>query len=395
MTKIKKLLMALLFISAITGANVYGEDLKPVGLNSFIRYKSILYYYKEQDVCKKDWKKTEKSDKEPVNFFIKTDFDFDFLTTDNASNYIKDMNTTNYCFFTFDIKMKDLKTYNFSFDYRGDGKLYKDCKVSYMGYTNGRYMFFMVLDVSHDVESLKKFESLYSVKIQLNNELYEIPFEKYFRKPYLAQWKDILQKHEEQQEAAYKNSSEYKKQVRQQSFEALIKNGKYNIKKDNFDDRIHVTSKRTENGFDKNLIGLLNKNNIFISPRCEIYSKYYSPDFGMTITQKSSMTKGSAYIQAIGFSNGDESVIVRLGNYGIGEVGKYINIDGFADAVQVTVRLGNSYADDLYNIMINAKKPVMVRVYAGEYSYETVISDVEKNMFIDILKIYQLEGFKD
>ena len=108
------------------------------------------------------------------------------------------------------------------------------------------------------------------------------------------------------------------------------------------------------------------------------------------------MTKGSLYIQGIGFSNGDESVIIRLNTvhgYTIGVVGKYININGYVDGVQATVSIG--YVNDLYNLMINAKKPIMVKIYAGEYSYETVISDLEKNMFIDILKINQLEGFKD
>lgn len=38
----------------------------------------------------------------------------------------------------------------------------------------------------------------------------------------------------------------------------------------------------------------------------------------------------------------------------------------------------------------------MVRVHAGEYTYDTVISDLEKNMFIDILKIKQLkDGVKN
>lgn len=57
----------------------------------------------------------------------------------------------------------------------------------------------------------------------------------------------------------------------------------------------------------------------------------------------------------------------------------------------MTCRLDGSYVDDLYNILINAKKPVMIRVHAGEYTYDSVISDLEKNMFIDILKIKQLK----
>ena len=81
------------------------------------------------------------------------------------------------------------------------------------------------------------------------------------------------------------------------------------------------------------------------------------------------LNKNSILLYVFGFSNGDESVIIRLNTvhgYTIGVVGKYININGYADGVQATVSIG--YVNDLYNLMINAKKPIMVKIYAGEYS---------------------------
>ena len=94
------------------------------------------------------------------------------------------------------------------------------------------------------------------------------------------------------------------------------------------------------------------------------------------------LNKNSILLYVFGFSNGDESVIIRLNTvYGhtIGVVSKYININGYADGVQATVSIG--YVNDLYNLIINAKKPIMVKIYAGEYSYETVISDLKKHVY--------------
>ncbi len=68
------------------------------------------------------------------------------------------------------------------------------------------------------------------------------------------------------------------------------------------------------------------------------------------------LNKNSILLYVFGFSNGDESVIIRLNRvYGhtIGVVGKYININRYADGVQATVSI--EYVDDLYNLMINAK----------------------------------------
>lgn len=269
--------------------------------------------------------------------------------------------------------------------------------MKYEGFTNNLYRFNIKINVSK--YKIDDFLGIDCINIQLDGNIYSISLYSFVNYSKLRDYNNSLKQQEKEKEEAeyrYKNSLEYKRQVRQKSFESLIKNGMYDIKKDNFDSRIHVTSKRTSSKFDKNTLNILNKNNVFMTPRCEINSESYSPNFGMTITQKTSMTKGSLYIQGIGFSNGDESVIIRLNTvhgYTIGVVGKYININGYADGVQATVSIG--YVNDLYNLMINAKKPIMVKIYAGEYSYETVISDLEKNMFIDILKINQLEGFKD
>lgn len=54
-----------------------------------IRYYENNYFYKSERVGKRDYRKTEKSNKEPSNFFIKNWVGYDFSGKDNASNYVE------------------------------------------------------------------------------------------------------------------------------------------------------------------------------------------------------------------------------------------------------------------------------------------------------------------
>lgn len=380
-----------MFISII---ELFGQNSEAEELSYWIQFDNATYFYKNEKVGRKEFKRVNKNGEEPSKYFIRSSIGYNYTGTNFFSKMAGVSISNEVIVLAFRFKVSDLKTYKFIFSDNGND--FKS-KVEYIGYSNEAYIFTLSLNVPK--EKLIDFMETRYIYVKLNEQLYSIvlrDIDGYASCQGYAYKVEREKKEREEAEYRYKNSLEYKRQVRQKSFESLIKNGMYDIKKDNFDSRIHVTSKRTSSKFDKNTLNILNKNNVFMTPRCEINSESYSPNFGMTITQKTSMTKGSLYIQGIGFSNGDESVIIRLNTvhgYTIGVVGKYININGYADGVQATVSIG--YVNDLYNLMITAKKPIMVKIYAGEYSYETVISDLEKNMFIDILKINQLEGFKD
>lgn len=194
---------------------------------------------------------------------------------------------------------------------------------------------------------------------------------------------------QKQWEMEYKNSSEYRLQQRKNVINNLSKNI-YDIKKDDFDNRIHITSKRLSSKFNNNSINILKANNLFIVPRCEVNSENYSPSFGMTITQMSSENKGINYLKGVSFSNGENTVTVRVGTvsgYAIGEVGKYISINGFMNAMQLTTRISEGYIRDLYRLF-SKNTTIKVRIHAGEWTYDTKISELERLAFLDILKIY-------
>lgn len=399
MTVKRFLVLLIVFILSIIGLGVelLGNDLINRELSYSFSFDNYGYFYENEAKGKKEHKKALKSSKQPTDYFIGMYLGYSFTGENNASEYVKDFQSTNFLVFVFNVKTTDLKKYYFAL-FDADIKIMTNRKkIEYIGYTNNRYRFCMVVDISKADLLQNKIPRF--VGIDLNNNTYVIQLDtlKIFGdfQRYIKQ----LEREEydkRQEEAVYKNSDEYKQLQLQKLLNELNKNKIYDIEKDNFDNRIHVTSKRTSGKLDNNVINILNKNNLYIVPRCEINTEYGYLDFGMTITQKANLTRGSVYIKGISFSNGSESITIRTGNYGVGQVGKVININGLLDGVQMTCRLDDGYVDDLYNILINAKKPVMVRVHAGEYTYDTVILDLEKNMFIDILKIKQLkDGVKN
>lgn len=84
------------------------------------------------------------------------------------------------------------------------------------------------------------------------------------------------------------------------------------------------------------------------------------------------------------------TVTVRVGTvsrYAIGEVVKYISINGFMNAMQLTTRISEGYIRDLYRLF-SKNTTIKVRIHAGEWTYDTKISELERLAFLDILKIY-------
>lgn len=396
---IKKFLTGLAIILAIAGLQIklFGNNLISSELSYSFSFDNYGYFYENEAKGKKEHKRALKSSKQPTDYFIGMYLGYSFTGENNASEYVKDFQSTNFLVFVFSVKMTDLKKYYFAL-FDADIKIMTNRKkIEYIGYTNNTYRFCMVVDISK-VDLLQNKIPRF-IGIDLNNNTYVIQLDtlKIFGdfQRYIKQ----LEREEygkRQEEAVYKNSDEYKQLQLQKLLNELNKNKIYDIEKDNFENKIHVTSSRVGQKIDGNILNILNKNNIFIVPRCEINTEYGYLNFGMTITQKTDLARGSVYIKGISFSNGSVSITIRTGNYGVGQVGKVININGLLDGVQMTCRLDDSYVNDLYDILVNAKKPVMVRVHAGEYTYDTVISDLEKNMFIDILKIKQLkDGVKN
>lgn len=391
---VKKFLVLLVIILSIVDLEVelLGKDLITRELSYSFSFDNYGYFYENEAKGKKEHKKALKTSKQPTDYFIGMYLGYSFTGEVNATEYVKDFQSTNFLVFVFSVKTTDLQRYSFVLFDADVNVMTNQKKVEYIGYTNNRYRFCMVVDISK-IDLLQN-KIPRHISISLNDYVYTLSlntlkvfgdFQRYIKQ---------LEREEEQrqrEEYIYKNSDEYKQLQLQKLLNELNKNKIYDIRKDNFDNKIHVTSSRVGQKIDNNIINILDKNNIFIVPRCEINTEYGSLDFGMTITQKAGLTKGSVYIKGISFSNSDESITIRTGYYGVGQVGKVININGLLDGVQMTCRLDGSYVDDLYNILINAKKPVMIRVHAGEYTYDSVISDLEKNMFIDILKIKQLK----
>lgn len=400
MTVKKFLSILIVFILSINIITVFGEDYKQEEFAYTFGFGGYNFYYNDAVNGKKEHKKALKSSRQPTDYFIGTYFGYSFGGEVNANEYVEGFESTNFFVFVLSAKVSELKKYSFSLINENGNQMNNRYKVDYIGYTNSRYRFCMVVDVSKTDLLQRKIPN--KIKMQLDGIVYTISLIELENFNDLQQYIRQLERDEQQrqrEEYIYKNSKEYKQIQLQKLLNELSKNKIYDIEKDNFENKIHVTSSRVGQKIDNNILNILNKNNIFIVPRCEIGTEYGSLDFGMTITQKANLTRGSVYIKGISFSNGDESTTIRIGTvngYAIGEVGKVININGLLDGVQITTRLSEGYVDDLYNILINAKKPVMVRVHAGEYTYDSVISDLEKNMFIDILKIKQLkDGVKN
>lgn len=355
MTVKRFLVLLIVFILSIIGLGVelLGNDLINRELSYSFSFDNYGYFYENEAKGKKEHKKAYKSSKTPSDYFIGAYFGYSFSGNLNANEYVKDFQSTNFFVFTFKVKMSELKKYSFSLVNGNGNQITNRSKVEYCGYSNNEYTFVMVVDVP--IEFLKQRDSFGHVVIQLNGSIYMIRLSGLVNFNSLQQYIKQVEQEEhkkQQEEYEYKNSKEYKQLLVNNLLNELEKSKKYDIKKDNFDNRIHVTSKRTGDKFDNNTLNILNKNNLFISPRCEINSEYGYLDFGMTITQKASLTKGSVYIKGISFSNGDESTTIRIGTvngYAIGEIGKVININGLLDGVQITTRLGEGYVDDLYN----------------------------------------------
>lgn len=326
---VKKFLVLLVIILSIVDLEVelLGKDLITRELSYSFSFDNYGYFYENEAKGKKEHKKALKTSKQPTDYFIGMYLGYSLTGEVNATEYVKDFQSTNFLVFVFSVKTTDLQRYSFVLFDADVNVMTNQKKVEYIGYTNNRYRFCMVVDISK-IDLLQNKIPRY-ISISLNDYVYTLSlntlkvfgdFQRYIKQ---------LEREEEQrqrEEYIYKNSDEYKQLQLKKLLNELNKNKIYDIRKDNFDNKIHVTSSRVGQKIDNNIINILDKNNIFIVPRCEINTEYGSLDFGMTITQKAGLTKGSVYIKGISFSNSDESITIRTGYYGVGQVGKVINI---------------------------------------------------------------------
>ena len=222
--------------------------------------------------------------------------------------------------------------------------------------------------------------------LNINNDYYSFEMNE-FLYPLYKYERELEQERrkKEYEEAAYKRSSEYKQKVGKPFIDNLNKN-QYEVEKDAFDNRIHITDKQQGSKFTTAQLNILNQNSVYIIPRVEVKTEYYSPTFAATFNIKfRSDGKGIGYIRGVSFSDGDNSVLIRVGNYGIGETGNTFNMAGMTIS-QVTVRLYNT--KDLYKIFTEAgSKPILVRIHEGTGSFDTKISEGEKQAFIKLLKL--------
>ena len=222
--------------------------------------------------------------------------------------------------------------------------------------------------------------------LNINNDYYSFEMNE-FLYPLYKYERELEQERrkKEYEEAAYKRSSEYKQKVGKPFIDNLNKN-QYEVEKDAFDNRIHITDKQQGSKFTTAQLNILNQNSVYIIPRVEVKTEYYSPTFAATFNIKfRSDGKGIGYIRGVSFSDGDNSVLIRVGNYGIGETGNTFNMAGMTIS-QVTVRLYNT--KDLYKIFTEVgSKPILVRIHEGTGSFDTKISEGEKQAFIKLLKL--------
>lgn len=368
MTKFLRILISGLMIMFLSLSSLYGIEFRNWYTSNFGNsskgYSYVIAFPKKGQTANKK-----------VIFAVFSEIQ----TNNNEVEFILDLNVPE--------KMK-LKTYSF---YIGNenGNAVVSNVGKYTGKTdNGHYN--IKLRIGKDLFS-KISDNFIIVNIndnyyKLRGSLFDYPIIKY------EQELEYERKQKEYQEAEYKRSPEYKQKIKKPIIDKLDKS-LYDIKKDAFDGRIHITSKRMSSSFDNESIGFLRKNDLLVIPRLEVNSEYYTGSFGATFNIKyRSDGKGIGYMQAVAFSNGDKSTLIRIGRYGIGETG-----NSFADygmvVSQVTVPL---YATEaLYTIFTEAgSKPILVRIYDGSSSsYDTQISEKEKQMFIDILKVkYALDN---
>lgn len=273
-----------------------------------------------------------------------------------------------------------LKTYSF---YIGDKEGYAIItnQGKYIGKDDGGYS---MIDLNLGT-NYAKFIGGYTI-LNINGKNYRID-NIYLQTPIKTlereQERELEQK--EYEERQYKNSSEYKKKIRKPIIDNLDRN-KYEVTNDIFANRLHVWPKSVSGKFDNASINLLNKNQIFMVPGLEISGLSYSYSFIVTVNEKYEQGTGIGYLQGITFSNGEKRVTVRVGNYGVGEVGKTMTL-GLMVVSQTVVSLYS--LDDIYDIF-KSGKTVYVRIHAQGSSYDTQISELERQAFLDLFNVCRL-----
>lgn len=293
---------------------------------------------------------------------VTNDSEITFLITANISEKVK------------------LKTYSLYIGNESGNAIIKDVG-KYTGKTENNH-YSIKLNIQKEY-----FSNIFSNYIILNiNDKYYKLEAKLFDNPFRNYERELEneRRRKEYEERQYKRSSEYQRKIKQPIIDKLDKN-LYNIKKDAFDSRIHITSKRVSGKIDGEALAYLRKNDVFIIPRLEL-EDFQRALFGATFNIKyRSNGTGVGYLQAVSFSNGDKSTLIRFGQYGVGEVGNSFYDSGIVIS-QVTVSFYN--LQTLYEIFTEAgSKPILVRMYEGTGSYDTQISEKEKQMFIDLFKV--------
>lgn len=94
-------------------------------------------------------------------------------------------------------------------------------------------------------------------------------------------------------------------------------------------------------------------------------------------------------LKAIDFSDGNKSVRIRFGNYGLGDVGTYKYVGGNT-YVANTVRVGDESLIELYNLLENSgNKTIYLRVFSNTESYDTTLNPASKNQMLDLLRLFR------
>ncbi|TXJ34901.1 hypothetical protein EPJ69_01625 [Brachyspira aalborgi] len=186
----------------------------------------------------------------------------------------------------------------------------------------------------------------------------------------------------EQAERDYKNSPEYRKSL----VEPELKN--YKTEKDKFENKIIImSSKHNTDGMNARIA---NAHTIYIKQLLELYPNNYTFSGGFYILQKTELNNAvTMLLKAIDFSDGNKSVRIRFGNYGLGDVGAYKYVGGNT-YVANTVRVGDDSLIKLYNLLENSgNKTIYLRVFSNTESYDTTLNPASKNQMLDLLRLFR------
>lgn len=116
MTIKRFLVLLIIFILLIIGLEIelFGNNSISSELSYSFSFDNYGYFYENEAKGKKEHKRALKSSKQPTDYFIGMYLGYSFTGENNASEYVKDFQSTNFLVFVFSVKMTDLKEYYFA-----------------------------------------------------------------------------------------------------------------------------------------------------------------------------------------------------------------------------------------------------------------------------------------